>query len=324
MKGRKRRRKLRLKALQQQMASAIKTEWAVVYHSGFSACFITSSDSGIFFVTLKRGYDHFLPLEMKLILQQLRERERCHVLISTLPASHIDAARQGYRCRLLEVIRPDTRRETPGEGCLLLQGSLKDERRKAVQDQASPARRKTTASPLQSGLLGGEASRPPEGFEYAPNRTSMLSKTDRLKGQLSPLKSNPVPERPILPKPKPAARGAHAPERKAFAVPVPNRSLGASKPGPGWAPHLVLCALPTGLGRDGRGTGATTGAAAGPPGILAGNPPDLQPHSDGFSRSLMGPFISFRDAKAAFAPGPGNASLGSLREAAVSQPPAGM
>lgn len=75
MKGRKRRRKLRLKALQQQMASAIKTEWAVVYHSGFSACFITSSDSGIFFITLKRGYDHFLPLEMKLILQQLRERE---------------------------------------------------------------------------------------------------------------------------------------------------------------------------------------------------------------------------------------------------------
>lgn len=81
MKGREKRKKLHLKALQQQMAWAIKTEWAVVYHSGFSACFITSSDSGIFFIALKRGYDHFLPLEMKLILQQLRERERCHVLI---------------------------------------------------------------------------------------------------------------------------------------------------------------------------------------------------------------------------------------------------
>lgn len=129
----------------------------------------------------------------------------------------------------------------PGEGCSELQGSLKDERRKAVQDQAFPARRKTTASPLQSGLLGGEASRPPEGFEYAPNRTSVLSKTDRLKGQLSPLKSNPVPERPILPKPKPDARGAHAPKRKAFAVPVPNCSLGASKTWLG-SPSHPMCA----------------------------------------------------------------------------------
>lgn len=97
MKGRERRRKLCLKALQQQMASAIRTEWAAVYHSGFSACFITSSDSGIFFIALKRGYDHFLPLEMKLILSSL-EGERCHVLISVLSASPSAAARPGLRC----------------------------------------------------------------------------------------------------------------------------------------------------------------------------------------------------------------------------------
>lgn len=75
MQGREKRRKQCLKALQQQMGSVIKTEWAAVYHSGFSACFITSGDSGIFFIALKRGYDHFLPLEMKLILQQLRKRD---------------------------------------------------------------------------------------------------------------------------------------------------------------------------------------------------------------------------------------------------------
>lgn len=92
------------------------------------------------------------------------------------------------------------------------QRSLKDERRKAEQDRDFPARRKTTASPLQTGSLGGEASTPPEGFEYAPNRTSVLSKTDGLKGQISPLKANPVPERANLPKPKPDARGAHAPK----------------------------------------------------------------------------------------------------------------
>lgn len=83
-------------ALQQQMASAIKTEWAVVYHSGFSACFITSSDSGIFFIALERGYDHFLPLEMKLILQQRREGDvMCRFLYCL---HHISAVQPGYGC----------------------------------------------------------------------------------------------------------------------------------------------------------------------------------------------------------------------------------
>lgn len=102
MKGRERRRKLCLKALQQQMASAIRTEWAAVYHSGFSACFITSSDSGIFFIALKRGYDHFLPLEMKLILQQLRGREMScadfctdFCTVCTMASA---AAQPGHRC----------------------------------------------------------------------------------------------------------------------------------------------------------------------------------------------------------------------------------
>jgi len=243
--------------------------------------------------------------------------------MSVLPASHISAAQQAYRCSKFYRYR-ERNTVGSGEGCLQLQESLKDERSKAAQDRDFPASRKITASPLQWGLLGGEASRPPEGSEHAANRTSALSKTDGLKGQISPLQSNPVPERLNLPTPKPDACGAHAPKRNAFAAPVPDCSLGTSKARAGWAPHPILPALPAGLGRGGRGTGATTGPAAGPAGTLAGNPPALQPHSDGFSHSLIRPLIYFRAAKAAFAPGPGNASLGSPREAAVSQPPAGM
>lgn len=97
-----RRRELLLQALQKQIASAIKTEWAVVHHSGFSACFITSSDSGIFFIALKRGYDHFLPLEMKLILQQLRERDvMCRLLYCLHHTSMQHGEAGGADCREL-------------------------------------------------------------------------------------------------------------------------------------------------------------------------------------------------------------------------------